>query len=129
MTIVQVPTSFDETLQLLRDRINLSGMLLLHEINTKEILQKHGIRIADFRQLLFFHPNYMNRLLEMEPHAALEVPLKIIVRELDNGRSEFWFKNADVSFGGYSGMKDLANELDKKIQFIVEPLLSTTVRT
>ena len=121
LAIIKVSKPFSQTLQLLRDGISSAGMLLICEINTQEILGKHGIEIAGFRQLLFFRPDYMQRLLSLEPHAAFEVPLKIIVRELADNESEFWFKK--VSMTGCPGMESLSEELKQKVKSITDILV------
>jgi uncharacterized protein (DUF302 family) len=60
----------------LKAAIESADLWLLHEIDPQALLRRGGIAIGPARQLLFFHPRYMKRLLDAEPAAILEAPLK-----------------------------------------------------
>ena len=113
ITIVKKP--FEEVLSEVKRSILDAGFLILHEINTKEILGKHGYHISELRQLLFFRPEYMNTILKTDVSCVIKVPLKIVVRQLENGGVELTYTPASELFESSPGLKSLANELDKKI--------------
>jgi len=117
--VINTDASFEDTVKMLKEQISAAGMLLISEINTQEILQKHGISINGFRQLLFFHPGYMKTLLSIDAHAAIEVPLKVVVRECGSGKAEIWFNDVMRTLGEYQGMDLLAHDLQLKISAIV----------
>ncbi len=45
--------------KLTKENILAEGFLILHEIDTQSIVSKHGIIIKPLKQILFFHPNYI----------------------------------------------------------------------
>ena len=116
-SIVMKP--FDEVLATLRNNIVSNGFLVLHEINTMEILAKSGIEINPLRQILFFHPTYMKDILAIDPLMVNEVPLKIVVRFIDSTNTSVSFPNPTKNMLGYGGSESLAFELYGKLQDIV----------
>jgi uncharacterized protein (DUF302 family) len=69
----------------LRDAITANDVWVLHEIDPQMLLRKGGYAIAAARQILFFHPRLMARLLTADVAALIEAPLKFAVTELGNG--------------------------------------------
>ena len=70
---------FAEVLDCLRAAIRDENLLVLHEIDPQTILQSANHVMGQGRQILFFHPRLMARLLEADTSALLEAPLKIAV--------------------------------------------------
>jgi uncharacterized protein (DUF302 family) len=95
-----------------------NDFLLIHEINTKQILAAHHIIIPELRQLFFFHPRYMKEILASDPLAVNEVPLKIVIREIERDKTSISFPNPVVNLDDYKVNPDMARELLKKIQLI-----------
>lgn len=104
---------FDETVERLKNAIETAEFLLIHEINPQQILAKHGIAIKKFKQLLYFHPNYMKQLLETNPEAVIQAPLKFIVREEKNGEVEILYMKPTNLFGSYFELDELGKMLEK----------------
>ncbi len=73
------------TVERLRNAIEAAGLWVLQEIDPQAILAKGGHSIMPVRQILFFHPDLMVRLLEADPAALLEAPLKFAVMALPDG--------------------------------------------
>lgn len=112
--------SFEEVLDSIRNNIVSNEFLLLHEINTQEILSKHGIKINQLKQLLFFHPSYMNNILKSDPLAVIEAPLKIVVREINKNETNISFSNPEINFQDYDCDKNMGIELLEKIKLITK---------
>jgi len=75
----------------LRRKIEAAGRWVLHEIDTQEVLRRDGHIIGVARQILFFYPRLMVRLLEADRTALLEAPLKFAVMSLpDNDVALNW---------------------------------------
>ncbi len=110
---------FEQILTSIRNNIVSNGFLLLHEINTQEILANHGIKINQLRQLLFFHPSYMTDVLKSDPLAVNEVPIKIVIREMENYKISVSFANPIMSFSDYDCDKGMGLELLGKIKSIL----------
>jgi uncharacterized protein (DUF302 family) len=73
--------SFADTIERLKQALAAEDLWLIHEIDPQMLLQRGGHAIASTRQLLFFHPRYMVRLLQADPAALIEAPLKLAVME------------------------------------------------
>lgn len=115
-----VSKPFDEVLETLRINIVSNGFLVLHEINTMEIMAKQGIKIDPLRQLLFFHPTYMESVLRIDPLMVNEVPLKIVVRAVSPEETSVSYPNPTETMHGYIGVEILAAELNEKVKRIVK---------
>ena len=116
--IIEKP--FEQVLTAIRSNIVSNGLLLLHEINTQEILAKHGIEIKPLRQILFFHPRYMSEILGGDPLAVNEAPMKIVIREIDTIQTSVSFPNPVISFSDYNCDKIMGIELLEKINSIIK---------
>ena len=93
--------AFERVIALLRQGIDDAGLWVLHEIDPQAVLKRGGHVIGASRQILFFHPDLMIRLLEADPSALLEAPLKFAVLDGPDGTVSIrWFDPA-VAFGRY----------------------------
>jgi uncharacterized protein (DUF302 family) len=97
----------------LRHSIEAAGLLVLHEIDPQAILGRAGLKIDAARQLLFFHPRLMARLLRADPAALLEVPLKFAVMALADGTVSVRWLDPTGAFGRYgnAALAELGREL------------------
>ena len=75
------PLSFDGALKVIRAVLAERDLWIIHEIDPQMLLARGGYRIERTRQILFFHPRYMVRLLGADPSALVEAPLKIVIVE------------------------------------------------
>jgi uncharacterized protein (DUF302 family) len=73
---------FADVVARLRQAIEAAGLWVLHEIDPQSLLSRGGYTIGAARQILFFHPGLMARVLAADPAALLEAPLKFAVLEL-----------------------------------------------
>jgi uncharacterized protein (DUF302 family) len=69
----------------LRRAVEAADLWVLHEIDPQALLMRGGYAIEPARQILFFHPRLMARLLAADPTALLEAPLKFALLALPNG--------------------------------------------
>jgi uncharacterized protein (DUF302 family) len=77
--------TFERVIVRLRKGVEAAGLWVLHEIDPQAVLRRGGHEIGAGRQILFFHPDLMVRLLGADQAALLEVPLKFAVLELADG--------------------------------------------
>ena len=110
---------FEDTLVRLKVAIQAEGLLLLHEIDTQMILGRGGYAIPSTRQLFFFHPRYMVRLLEADPSAVMEAPLRLLVMELPDASVVVRCPDPGVALAPYAGLADLGSELSLLLQRIL----------
>ncbi len=107
------PSAFDfeTTVQMLKEAIAGRELWLIHEIDPRMLLAREGLNIQPARQLLFFHPRYMRRLLEADARAVQEAPLKIVVMADESGAVVLRGPDLRAAFHRYPGMQTLAEEL------------------
>lgn len=122
--VVVSPVDFDATLERLRQAFALQDLWLIHEIDPQMLLARGGHRIGRARQLLFFHPRYAARLLEANPAALIEIPLKLAVVELPDGGVIVRHVDVEAQFARHSRMAALASELAGVMRRTVELLVS-----
>lgn len=79
--VLATPLGFDGVLDVVRAVLAEQVLWIIHEIDPQMLLARGGYQIERTRQILFFHPRYMTRLLGADPSALLEAPLKIVVLE------------------------------------------------
>jgi AhpD family alkylhydroperoxidase len=103
---------FSSTVARLKQAIIANDLLLIDEIDPQKILMSAGMQVRPARQLLFFHPRFMKRLLQADARAVPEVPLKIVVLETDAGSVVLRGPDLIERFAPYRGLDELARELD-----------------
>ena len=108
---------FEETVARLKRALQDQDLWLIHEIDTRMLLRRGGYDIPATRQLLFFHPRYMARLLSAAPAAIVEAPLKLVVMQTpagaDTQAGAVFVRCPDprAMFGRYDGLAALGEEL------------------
>ena len=114
-----LPLPFGQVYGTLKQRITEHGFLLLHEIDTQAIVAKHGITIPPLRQLLFFEPKYIAQIMANDPLAINDIPLKLVLQEVDAHTTQMSFKNPVDSLQDYGLEPEMAEELLERVQGIV----------
>ncbi|RPG38485.1 MAG: DUF302 domain-containing protein [Muricauda sp. TMED12] len=114
-----VPVPFGQLYGALKKRIVDHGFLLLHEIDTQAIVAKHGVIIPQLKQLLFFEPKYIAEIMANDPLAINDIPLKLVLQEIDAQTTQLSFKNPVGSLQDYGLKPEMAAELLKRVQGIL----------
>jgi uncharacterized protein (DUF302 family) len=91
----------EEVVTRLKKRIIAADLWVLHEINPQMLLHRGGYDIGPTRQILFFHPRLMSRLLAADSAALLEAPLKFAVIGFPVGRTELRWLDPGQAFARY----------------------------
>ena len=118
---------FLDVVAALRREIESAGLWVLHEIDPQKVLQRGGYAIGAARQILFFHPDLMVRLLRADPSALLEVPLKFAVMDLPDGTVTVRWIDPGAAFARYSNSaltslgQELALECERIASASLEP--------
>ncbi|HLO68360.1 MAG TPA: DUF302 domain-containing protein [Holophaga sp.] len=102
---------FEATLERLRLAIGAEGLWLIHEIDTQGLVAREGHAIPPLRQLLFFHPRFLIRLLEECPGALTDAPLRVIVRETPGGGVEVGHPGLSPALGEGQGCATMGGTL------------------
>lgn len=103
---------FEATILRLKAALQAEDLWLIHEIDPQMIVKRGGYRIEAIRQLLFFHPRFMVRVLERDLNALVEVPLKLVILRLPDGSISVRHPDVLPIFAHYPGLEPLAAELD-----------------
>ena len=114
-----VPVPFGQLYGALKKRIVDHGFLLLHEIDTQAIVAKHGVIIPQLKQLLFFEPKYIAEIMANDPLAINDIPLKLVLQEIDAQTTQLSFKNPVGSLQDYGLKPEMAEELLERVQGIL----------
>ena len=111
---------FEETLVRLKEALQAEDVWLIHEIDPQMLLKRGGYAIQAVRQLLFFHPRYLVRILGINPGAIVEAPQKIVVMETAEGGVTLRFSDPASAFAPYPGLEALALELADLLERLAE---------
>ena len=111
---------FGQVYDTLKKRIVAHGFLLLHEIDTQAIVAKYGVSIPQLRQLLFFEPKYIAQIMENDPLAINDIPLKLVLQEIDAQTTQLSFKNPVGSLQDYGLDPAMAAEMLERVKRIVD---------
>ncbi len=119
------PLPLPTVIERLRSAIAASGLWVLHEIDPQAILARVGHDIGAVRQILFFHPDRMVRLLGADPAALLEAPLKLAIMALPDGSASVRWTDPALAFGRYGNpaLSQLGQELATLCEKIVTEAL------
>ena len=115
-----VPVPFGQLYGALKKRIVDHGFLLLHEIDTQAIVAKHGVSIPQLKQLLFFEPKYIAEIMANDPLAINDIPLKLVLQEIDAQTTQLSFKNPVGSLQDYGLDPAMAAEMLERVKRIVD---------
>ena len=110
---------FEETLTRLKEAIQAEDLWLIHEIDPQMLLKRGGFAIQSTRQLLFFHPRYMATLLENDPSALVEAPLKLVIMEMPDNSVVLRHPEVTAVFARYTGLEALGIEFSGIYQRIL----------
>ena len=116
---VEVEGEFDQIAARLKKAIEDEKFLLLHVIDTQGILATAGIPIAALRQFLFFHPSLMRQVIEADPGAIAELPLKIIAIKLPERQVRLIIPRPENLLAEYPPLQSLATELTTRVDRLV----------
>lgn len=95
------PLPLSEVLWRLREAIEAADLWILHEIDPQLLLRRGGYEIGAARQILFFHPRYVVRMLAADPTSLPEAPLKFVLLAQADGTTMLrWFDPA-AALGRY----------------------------
>jgi uncharacterized protein (DUF302 family) len=102
---------FDQTVDALKAAILAEDLWVVAELDPQMLLLKGGYGIRPTRQIFYFHPRYMVRLLSANSAALVEAPLKFVVMCGPDGEVTVRHPGTIVAFSAYEGMTEIAGEL------------------
>ncbi|WP_445955073.1 DUF302 domain-containing protein [Yeosuana sp.] len=110
--------SFSETVDLLKGAIEQQNLMVVYELDGQKMLKMAGKNVGGMKQLFFFHPAYMAKVMEANEMAGIVIPFKIIVMEKKGMVMVRYFMPSTV-LKSYKGTETIASELDGKVTKII----------
>ena len=83
--IVMSKYSFSETVDMVKSAIEDQNLMVISEIDGQKMMRMAGKQTKGMQQIFFMHPKYMRKVIEANKMAAIQIPLKLIVMENENG--------------------------------------------
>ncbi|MEO1054048.1 MAG: DUF302 domain-containing protein [Bacteroidota bacterium] len=117
---IEINKPFLGVYETLKKRIVEEGFLLLHEINTQKIVAGHGVNIPALRQLLFFEPKYIEQIMKSDTLAINDIPMKLVLLDMENGKTDVSFQNPTGSLKDYNLDTEMLEELLSRINNIMD---------
>ncbi len=114
--------SFDETVDILKGAIEEQNLKVIKEIDVQKMLRMAGKQIKGMKQLLYFHPKYGRKIYETNRKAGIQIPLKFIVIEKQNGKTAVRYFKPSKLFENYKGVESISKELDDLVENIVNEI-------
>jgi uncharacterized protein (DUF302 family) len=114
---------FADTVSALKTGIAAADLWLIAEIDPQKLLETAGYAGPRARQLLFFHPRFMVRLLAANPNGVAEVPLKFVVLEPPSGPIHVLHPAASALFADHPGLGGLGDELSAICAVILDTIV------
>lgn len=118
-TVVPSSYGFDDTVAMLKGAIEGENLMVINEIDPQKMLRMVGVKTQGIKQIFFFHPRFMKRLMDMNPHATIEPPLKVAVMETPQGKAMVKYLKPSYLFERYEGVDAIGKELDALLAKIV----------
>ncbi|MFV2031941.1 MAG: DUF302 domain-containing protein [Gammaproteobacteria bacterium] len=111
--------SFENTITSLKKGITANKLVIIKEVPITQMLSMVGVKSEKTLGLEIFHPRYGKAIYKKDKNALLEVPLRILVRD-EGGEVSIQYRKPSATFSGYSGLADVAAELDGVFERIVD---------
>jgi uncharacterized protein (DUF302 family) len=111
--IVDKPSkhSVDQTVDRLKDMLKAKGVTLFALIDHSGEAAKAGLKMRPTRLLIFGSPKAGTPLMLAAPHSALDLPLKILVWEDDEGKVWLSYNSPEYLKERYDLPQDLVQNI------------------
>ena len=81
-----------------------------------------GKKVKGMKQIFYFHPKYMRRVIEANKMAAIRIPLKFLVMENPKGKVVLRYFMPSTLLNEYKGEEEISKELDDLVKTIIGKL-------
>ncbi len=118
---VKSKNSFAETVAKFKDTVVNNQMMIMFEADHQKMLSMISVESKPSETILFGKPQMGQTVLSAEPRAALEMPMRVNIREMDNGEVVLIYYKPSYLFSHYKNPKltDLGNTMDQMIGMLV----------
>jgi uncharacterized protein (DUF302 family) len=116
----RISHDFGETLEAVRKAIEKAGMSIFVEIDHAKAAREDGLSMPETRVVVFGNPKAGTPVMLDAPLAALDLPLRVLVRELPGRSSAVAFHPMAEMFEGLGVKREVAARFDAVQQAIIE---------
>ena len=116
------PQGFDVTLGRLTDAIGKAGLILFTRIDHAAGAREFGLAMPPTTVLIYGHAKGGTALMLAAPSVALDLPLRVLVREREDGKTVVAFHPAAPLLRRAGVPDELAARLDPAQSILVEAL-------
>jgi uncharacterized protein (DUF302 family) len=121
--------NFIQTLQRLEQTVEKVGMRVFARIDHSQAATDVGLQMPPTTVLLYGNPRGGTPLMLIAPHLALDLPLKVLVREASNGKTLIAFHPAAPMLRMAGVPDDLATRLDAAQRVLVDAVVHDVAPT
>jgi uncharacterized protein (DUF302 family) len=115
---------FDATLRKLTDAIAQAGLILFNEVDHQAAARQAGLEMPPTTVLTYGHAKGGTPIMLSAPLAALDLPLRVLVRECSDGRAAIAFRPIAAMLRR-AGVPDvLASRLEPAQQLLLDAVNS-----
>jgi uncharacterized protein (DUF302 family) len=118
----RITQPFDETLEAVTKAISAAGMTVFGEIDHAKAARGSGLSMPETRVVIYGSPKAGTGVMLETPLAALDLPMRILVRELPGHRSAIAFHPMAASLEALGVTESAARKLQAVQQEIAEAL-------
>ena len=111
--------SYGETVDILKGAIEEQNLMVIHEVDAQKMLRMAGKQVDGMSQIFYFHPKYMRRVMEANPAATIQIPLKFLVMEKPDGKVVIRYFKPSTILNSYKGEESISAELDSLVEKIL----------
>ncbi|HTH61293.1 MAG TPA: DUF302 domain-containing protein [Paraburkholderia sp.] len=97
---------FEPTIERLKAALAAAGATVFADIDQRDAAVRAGLDLRRTRLVLFGNPAAGTPIMAEHPHAALELPLRVVVWERDDGRTAIDYRDVAQTLGAYGVAED-----------------------
>lgn len=119
--MVDSQKNFEATVSGIKGAMESAGLSIIFEANHQNMIAMVGGSTTPSITIGFARPQLGQSLLSIEPLAGIEMPMRIAIRELENGQVKVIYYQPSALFEHYNnpGLQPLAERMDGMIGMLV----------
>lgn len=120
--MVNSTQNFEQTVSSIKAAIKDMGLAIIFEANHKNMIEMVGGQATPSIVIGFAKPQMGEQLLSIEPLAGIEMPMRIAIRELNDGQVKVIYYQPSALFANYNNPKlgKLGEKMDKMVAMFVK---------
>ena len=113
---------FDDTIQRLIKAIETAGMTVLARIDHAAGARHIGMSMPNTIVMLYGHPRGGTPIMQAAPHAALDLPLRALIRETEDGQVMVAYHPIAAALRRDGVPEELAKRLEPAQKLVLEAI-------